>query len=367
MMRTRLFTTIAATAVATMTLAACGGGTADEGAAPDVDPGAGGEESSDAGEAAVDISDAETVFKLAFNQTEQHPQYLAAEQLGEDLYEATDGRYAIQPYANEELGTQSDVVQNLSDGTVEMMYVGGPVLESFNEDFIVFNLPYMFDSIEAQAAVFSDEEVVGDLYSSIEESKNITVMAGLHAGIRNVYNSKQAITTPADLDGLKIRVQQSDSQVAMIEAMGAVASPLGQGEVYSALQTGALDGAENNETVFDALKHDEVAKFYSYTRHLMIPDYLLINTEVLEGMPEEDRAAFEELVPGAVEQANTGLVQFAEESRVAAEELGATFNDDVDVEAFEEAVAPVVEAAINNEVRQGLFDAVESANEADAS
>jgi tripartite ATP-independent transporter DctP family solute receptor len=362
MKRTKLFTTMAATAVAAMTLTACGGGgggggdTADEGAA------AGGSGSG----GTVDVSDAETVFKLAFNQTEQHPQYLAAEKLGEDLYEATDGRYAIEVYPNEELGTQADVVQNLSDGTVEMMYIGGPVMESFNEDFIVFNLPYMFDSIEAQESVFNDPEIIGDLYSSVEDSKNITVLAGLHAGVRNVYNSKRPITEPADLEGLKIRVQQSDSQVAMIEAMGAVASPMGQGEVYSALQTGALDGAENNETVFDALKHDEVAKYYSYTRHLMIPDYLLINTQVLEEMPEEDRAAFEELIPGAVEEANSGFVTFAEESRAAAEELGAEFNDDVDVAAFEELVAPLVEDSINNDVRQALFDAVQAANEANA-
>jgi TRAP-type C4-dicarboxylate transport system substrate-binding protein len=240
-------------------------------------------------------------------------------------------------------------------------------MESFNEDFIVFNLPYMFDSIEAQEAVFNDPEVVGDLYSSVEDSKNITVLAGLHAGVRNVYNSKRAITEPGDLDGLKIRVQQSDSQVAMIEAMGAVASPMGQGEVYSALQTGALDGAENNETVYDALKHDEVAKFYSYTRHLMIPDYLLINTQILEEMPDEDREAFLELVPDAVEEANSGFVTFAEESRTAAEGLGAEFNDDVDVEAFEELVQPLVEDSINNDVRQGLFDAVQAANEANAS
>ena len=366
MKRTKVLTTMAAATVAAMTLAACGGGDAGAGggAAEETSGGAAEGSAGEGGE--VDVSDAETVFKLAFNQTDQHPQYIAAEQLGKDLYEATEGRYAIEVYPNEELGTQADVVQNLSDGTVEMMYIGGPVMESFNEDFIVFNLPYMFDSPEAQAAVFSDEEVVGELYSSVEDSKNITVLAGLHAGVRNVYNSKRAIKEPADLEGLKVRVQQSDSQVAMIEAMGAVASPLGQGEVYSALQTGALDGAENNETVFDALKHSEVAKFYSYTRHLMIPDYLLINTQILEEMPDEDREAFLDLVPGAVEEANEGFVTFAEESRARSEEIGAELDDDVDVEAFEESVQDLVESSINNDVRQELFDAVQAANEANA-
>ncbi|WP_127125770.1 TRAP transporter substrate-binding protein [Georgenia sp. SYP-B2076] len=354
MKRTKMCTAAVVAAVAALSLAACGGGAAES-------PSAAGETSGSATEA-VDVSDAETIFKLAFNQTDQHPQYIAAKQLGEDLYEATDGRYAIEVYPNEELGTQSDVVQNLSDGSVEMMYIGGPVLESFNEDFIVFNLPYVFDSPEKQAEVFADEAVTGELFSSLEDSKNISVLAALHAGVRNVYNSKKAIVEPSDLDGLKIRVQQSDSQVAMIEAMGAVASPMGQGEVYSALQTGALDGAENNETVFDALKHDEVAKHYSYTRHLMIPDYLLINAETLAAMPDADREAFLELIPSTVESANAGFIEFAAESRAAAEKLGATFNDDVNVGAFKELVAPLVESSVNNPVRQKLYDAIQAAN-----
>ncbi|MPV36079.1 TRAP transporter substrate-binding protein [Georgenia subflava] len=358
MKRTKMYTTIAVATVAAMSLAACGG----SGGSASGSEG----ETGAAADGAVDVSDAETLWKLAFNQTDQHPQYLAAEQLGEDLYEATDGRYAIEVYPNEELGTQSDVVQNLSDGSVEMMFIGAPVLESFNEDFIVFNLPYMFATEEAQAAVLGDEAVVGELYSSLEDSKNISVLAGVSGGVRSVYNSKHPIVEPEDLDGLKIRVQQSDSQVAMIEAMGAVASPMGQGEVYSALQTGALDGAENNETVFEALKHNEVSSYYSYTRHLMVPDYLLINSDILGGMSDEDREAFLELVPGAVESVNEGMKEYAQSSRTAAESAGAEFNDDVNVDAFRELVAPVVEGAINNDVREALFEAVQAANEANA-
>lgn len=306
---------------------------------------------------------AQKVFKLAFNQTEQHPQFIAGVALGDALAEATECRYGIKVYPSEQLGTQADVVNNISDGSVEMMYIGGPVMEGFNADFIVFNLPYMFDSIPAQAAVFSDEAVMGDLKKSIEESKRITVLGALHAGVRNVYNSKQAIKSPADLSGLKVRVQQSESQVKMIELMGAVASPMGQGEVYGALQTGVLDGAENNETVFNALKHDEVAKFYSYTRHLMIPDYLLINTDALEGMGA-DKEVFLGLVPDSIKAADAGFQDFVATSRSNSEAVGAQFNDDVDVAAFKAAVQPLVSESINNPVRQALYDAVQAANAA---
>jgi len=302
-----------------------------------------------------------TTLRLAFNQTEQHPQYIAAQKLGEKLEEATDGRYTIEVYANETLGSQSDVVNNVSDGSVDMMYIGGPVMESFNEDFIVFNLPYMFDSIEAQHAVFSNEEVMGDLLSSIEEDKKITALGALYAGVRNVYATKP-VESPDDMDGLKIRVQESDSQVEMLNLMGGVASPMGQGEVYTALQSGVLDGAENNETVYNALKHDEVAQYYSYTKHLMIPDYLLMSTQSLDAMPEEDRQALIDLIPETIEEANAGFLEFEDESIAKSEETGAEFITDVDTAAFKERVQPLVEESINNPVREALYDAVQDAN-----
>lgn len=360
MKRTKVAMSLAVATITAMGLAACGGGgTAEETTAAGETSAA---ETSAAG-GDVDVSDAEHLWKLAFNQTEQHPQYIAAVQLGKDLYTATDGRYGIEVFANELLGTQADVVENVSQGTVEMMYIGGPVMEGFNQDFIVFNLPYMFASPEAQASVFADDAVMGDLKASIEESKNITVLAALHAGTRNVYATK-AVRTPADLSGLKIRVQQSDSQVKMITLMGAVASPMGQGEVYTALQSGVLDGAENNPTVYNALKHDEVAKFYSETKHLMIPDYLLINADVLAAMDDADRQALLDLVPSVVEAANTGFFEFIDTSIANSEAIGAEFVEDVDVDAFKALVQPLVEESINNPVRQALFDAVQAANEA---
>jgi tripartite ATP-independent transporter DctP family solute receptor len=327
-----------------LSLAACGGGSGD---------------GSSAG------GGSQTVFKLAFNQTEDHPQYAAGVALGEKLEEATDGRYSVKVYPNEQLGGQADVIQNLSNGTVELMWVGAPVLEGFNSDFVVFNLPYMFDSTEAQGAVLSNTDALDDLYHSIEAAKSITVLTGVNAGTRNVYNSKHPIQTPADLQGLKIRVQQSDSQVAMIEAMGAIASPMNNGDVYSALQTGVLDGAENNEVTWDALKQSEVAKYYSYTRHLMLPDYLLMSTKALDKMSDEDQAALLEIIPEIQKLANDGFADFTEKSIEHATSIGAQFNDDVDVAAFKSLVQPLVESSVNeNDVRKGLYQLVQDANAA---
>ncbi|MGB3954621.1 MAG: TRAP transporter substrate-binding protein [Brooklawnia sp.] len=342
----KVFITGAAGLVA-LSLAACGGGSSS------------GDASGDAGSAD------QKVFKLAFNQTEQHPQYAAGVELGKKLEEATDGRYSVQVYPNEQLGGQADVIQNLSDGTVELMWVGGPVLESFNKDFVVFNLPYVFDSTAAQLDVLSDQEALEPLFTSIEDSQSITVLAGVNAGVRNVYNAEKPIRTPEDLSGMKIRVQQSDSQVRMIELMGAVASPMNNGETYSALQTGVLDGAENNEVTWDALKHSEVAKYYSYTRHLIIPDYLLMSTKALDEMSEEDRQALMDLLPEIQKVANDGFAAFTQASIDHATSIGAQFNDDVDIAAFKERVQPLVDESVNeNDVRKTLYERVQEANAA---
>jgi tripartite ATP-independent transporter DctP family solute receptor len=302
-----------------------------------------------------------TEFKLAFNQTEAHPQFKAAVEFGKRLLKATGGCYTIKGYANETLGTQAAVINNVSDGSVALAYLGGPVMESMNPDTIVFNLPYVFDNYEAQQAVFTDDSIVGELKDSMVANKHIKVLALVYAGTRNVY-AKKSVRNPAELNGQKIRVQQSDSQVKMIQLMGAVATPMGQGDVYSALQTGTLDGAENNETVYDALKHDEVAKLYSYTQHLMIPDYLIMNSDILNKMPEADRKALLDLVPEIAKIANEGFKTFIEESITAAKAKGANFVTDVDAAAFKAAVTPLVKESINNPVRQKLYDAVQAAN-----
>ena len=189
---------VVSTGLLSLALVACGGGSS-----------AGSGESAGGG--------ATTTLKLAFNQTDQHPQYAAGVKLGELLSEATDGRYDVKVYPNEQLGTQQDVLQNMTTGTVAMVWAGGPTLESFNSDFAIFNLPYVFESIEAQTAVLAGGDNLTELYTSLEDSKGLTVLAGVNAGVRNVYNSKKPIRTPEDLNGLKIRVQQSDSQVKMIE------------------------------------------------------------------------------------------------------------------------------------------------------
>lgn len=295
---------------------------------------------------------------LSLNQAETHPSYVALVDFGERLSTATDGRWDIMVYPNETLGAQQEVIQLVSDGSVDMAVASGTQLENLNSSFGVLNLPTVFSSIEHQMDVIADDEVVGELFTSLEDEKALTVLGGLTQGDRNLYTVTGPITTPADLAGMKIRVQESDVHIAMINAMGGSATPMSYGEVYTALQSGVLDGAENNEVSFVTQNHNEVAKYVANTRHLVGLDYMLINTDVYRQMSDADRALFDEEWQATMAFHAELWVEETEASISRAEERGTTFND-VDVEAFTEALRPVVEANLRTDADKALFDSIQ--------
>lgn len=350
-MRRNKVVSISAFVGATLALTACSAGTSP------VTQETGGSGASEAPEANADT----VVMKAAFNQPETHPQYIVLDELGDKLMEATDGAYDIEVFPNETLGAQRETIELVQAGTIEMAYVGGPLLENFNPDFVVFNLPFVFDSPEHQSEVTNDPEIVGDLYSSLE-GQGIKVLSAFHGGVRSVYNSEKPINTPADLAGMKIRVIESDTNIEMMSLMGGTGTPMGQGEVYTAIQSGVIEGGENNELIYSNLKHAEVAPFYSYTRHLMFPDYLIINPAVWEGMSPEHQEIFTELLAEArVHEAELWKEQVAD-GIAAAEAAGATFNE-VDADAFAEVIAPLTESKLTNDVTRTIYDQVRAAAE----
>jgi tripartite ATP-independent transporter DctP family solute receptor len=305
--------------------------------------------------------EAETVFKVAFNQNADQPEAVAMTNLGERLAERTDGRYALEVFPNETLGAQKDTVELVQSGTVDFALVAGSLLENFNPDFVALNLPYVYDSQEHQEAVLNDPEITGDLYSSIED-QNLRVLGGFSAGVRSVYNSSHPIEKPEDLEGLKIRVMESDTNTRMLDLMGGTGTPMGQGEVYTAIQSGVLDGGENNESIYANLKHAEVAPYYSYTKHLMIPDLLITSPAVFDAMSEEDRAVFLEELQAAFEESSELTTKVMTESKAAAEEAGAEFNEP-DIEPFRKAVEPLLDESLTTDTAKDLYDSVRAAAE----
>lgn len=337
MKTSKSFAVVGSVAAMALTLSACGGGTTGSGSA-----------------------DGQTL-RLALNQTETHPSYIALDNLGTNVSEATEGRLEVDVYANETLGAQQEAIQLVSDGSVEMAVVSGTQLENLNKDFQVFNLPQVFDSVEHQMSVVGDDEITGELYSSLED-QNLTVLGGLTQGTRSIYNTEGPVNTPADLDGMKIRVQESDVQLKMIELMGGAPTPMAFGEVYTALQSGVIDGAENNEISYLTQKHNEVAKYYSNTDHLVGLDYVVINTDAYEAMSEEDRATFDEQWDTAVEEHTELWLSETEKAHEELEASGTEFND-VDNEAFRTALEPLIDEYVTSETAQKLYDAARAAAE----
>lgn len=305
-----------------------------------------------------------TWVKLALNQTETHPSYIALDHLSERFEERTDGRWKIDVYPNEQLGSQQEVLQFVKSGAIEMAIVSGTQLENLNKDFQVLNMPTTFSSVEHQMEVIRDPEIVGDIFSSLEDSDNISVIGGFTQGGRNIYTSFGIVEEPADLAGKKIRVQESDMHIRMIQLMGGSATPLSYGEVYTAIQSGVLDGAENNEVSYSTQRHMEVAPYYSYTNHLIGLDYMIMRYDLRQAMSEEDRAIFDEEWNNAMIEHTELWDQETQKAIEDAKAAGAEFAE-VDREAFVEALAPIKDEFLTTDYQRKLFDAIRVADKSD--
>lgn len=298
-----------------------------------------------------------TTLKLAFNQSENHPQYKALAEMSDALKEATNGAYEIEISPNELLGSQKDAFELVQNGTIQMAVVANSIVENVNSDFAVLGLPYAYDSTEHQKKIFTSG-ILDEIFASTAANK-FNVLAAFTAGARCVYTDKP-ITTPADLAGYKIRVMESPTSIAMLNAMGGVATPMAQGEVYTAIQQGILNGAENNEITYTDLKHYEVAPFFSYTKHLMIPDLLVINSETLSGMSEENQKILKDLCKEYTEREFEIWAEQLDTAIETAKAAGVTFTE-VDTTPFQEAVQPVIADVVGkSESASSLYDEIRS-------
>lgn len=295
------------------------------------------------------------VLHLALNQTESHPSYIALDHWGDYLEEQTDGRWSIEIYPNETLGAQAEALQLVSDGSVEMAIVSGPQLENLNKDFIALNLPTTFDDIDHQMLVLGEEEVVGELFNSLRETNNLVVLGGFTQGNRSVYTTFGPVENPEDLRGKKLRVQESELNLAMAEALGASATPMAYGELYSGLQSGVVDAAENNEISYATQRHYEVAPYWSQTNHLVGLDYLIINSTMLDSMSPEDRAIFDK----GWELARAEHVELwladTETALQQAVDGGASVTI-VDETIFDEALEPLVDRFLTTETQLKVYE-----------
>lgn len=302
-------------------------------------------------------TDVENILTISLNQTETHPSYLALTYFGEQLAAATEGRWGARVYANESLGAQQEVVQLVSDGSVDMAVISATQVENLSMAFRPLNLPGAFLSIEHQTAVLKDDSIVGDLFSSLEEGRRLRVLGGFSQGSRHVYTDRGPIESPDDLHGLKIRVQESDVFMALARALGGSPTPMAYGEVYTALQAGVLNGAENNEVSYVTQRHYEIAPHFTKTNHLVGLDYVMANVDRIEQMDEADQDTFATSFEAAQEEFVKLWAQETDASTQIMKDAGVEITEP-DPEAFGPAVEEVGRSFLSRPEDEDLFERV---------
>ncbi len=217
----------------------------------------------------------EYVFTYAENQTSDYPTTQAARYFAKLVNEETDGRIEIRVYANSELGDEKSSIEQLCFGGIDFARVALSSLSDYSEESVVLQMPYLYKSADHMWNVL-DGEIGDEIKESFQES-GIRALAWFDAGVRNFYTIDKPVTCLEDISGLKIRVQQSELAEDMVRALGAEPVPIIYENVAEALQTHAVDGAENNWSSYRAMGHNEYAGYYCLDGHMRVPELMIMS------------------------------------------------------------------------------------------
>lgn len=206
---------------------------------------------------------------------------------GERLEEISEGRFKVQIYPSQQLGTERQCLELLQIGSLDMTKVSAGVLENFSPSIKVFGIPYMFKDKEHTFRVLDGP--IGDELLAGTEKYWLKGLGYYDSGSRSFYTINKPIEKPNDLEGLKIRVMESQTAIDMVKSFGGSPTPISWGELYTALQQGVVDGAENNPPSFYLSRHYEVCKYYIIDEHTVLPDVVLMSTHLWNSLNEQEQ------------------------------------------------------------------------------
>ncbi len=238
------------------------------------------------------------IIKLGHGLDASHPVHKAMEYMSEQLVKNSNGKMRVDIYPSQQLGTERECVELLQIGSLGMTKVSASILEGFASSFTIFNLPYIFRDEEHLFSILDGE--IGKQILKSSEKKLLRGVCYYDAGSRSFYTKEKPINSPTDLIGLKIRTQESATSVKLVNSLGGSATPISWGELYTALQQGVVDGAENNPPSFYLSKHYEVCKYYSLDEHTSVPDVLVISTKVWDSLNENEKVWFQAAIDSSV-------------------------------------------------------------------
>jgi len=316
---------LATTLFATVILSACGQG----GAATSPD-----------GTASTGETGPKLTFRLADNQPVDYPTVIGDQKFADLVKERSGGRITIEVFPSGQLGDEKSVIEQVQLGVIEFARVNASPLAEFNDDFGVFAVPYAFDSDE-HLWNFLNGETGTALLDGLQQAR-MQGLAYYDSGSRNFYSTKP-LTKIEDLKGKKIRVQQSEMNIKLMKALGASATPMPYGEVFSALQTGIIDGAENNLPSFDSSNHYEEAKYLIMDHHTRVPEVLLMSKTAWDKLSKEDQELIRQAALDSVETQRQSWAEYEEKSLAKIKEAGVTITEVKDITPWRNAVKSVID------------------------
>ena len=281
------------------------------------------------------------VLRYAENQAQDYPTTQAAYKFAEMVEQKTNGRIHIDVYHGGQLGDEKAVIEQLQFGAIDFTRVSLSPLSEFEKSLNVLQLPYLYKDAAQMWRVLEGD--IGENFLKSVEKSGLIGLSWFDAGARNFYNSKKPVTKLDDLKGMKIRVQESQLMMGMVAALGASATPMAYGEVYSGLQTGVIDGAENNWPSYDSVSHYEVAKYYVLDEHTRVPEMQMVSKITWDKISPEDQKIIKEcaLESAKLERELWAAKEGASEEKVKAAGSVITELEPGEKEKFQAAMAPL--------------------------
>jgi tripartite ATP-independent transporter DctP family solute receptor len=288
------------------------------------------------------VAQQKLVLKTSDVHPAGYPTVVAVETLGKKLEQATNGRLSVQMFAAMQLGGEKEAIEQAQIGALAMARVSvgalGPVVDALN----VFNLPFLFRNTAHMQKVI-DGAIGQQLLDAVtnDGKAGLVGLCWMDAGARSVYDTKRPIHTIADLKGLKIRVIGNPMFVDMMNALGGNGVAMGYDQVFSALQTGVIDGAENNPPSFVFDNHYQVAKYYTLTEHLIVPEMLVFSRRTWDTLSKEDQVLIRKLAREAQLEERTLWAAYEKQAIDKAKAAGIQIFEVADKKPFQDAVKPV--------------------------
>jgi tripartite ATP-independent transporter DctP family solute receptor len=283
-----------------------------------------------------------TVFKASDVQPPGYPTVVATENLGKKLEAATQGRLSVQMYPSMQLGGEKETIEQTQIGAIQMLRVSvgsmGPIVDDIN----VVNMPFLFKNT-AHAEKMMDGPIGQELLDKITASPNagLVALCWMDAGARSLYNTKRPIKTIEDVKGLKFRVIGNPIFIDMMNALGGNGVAMGYDQVFSALQTGVIDGAENNPPSYVFSNHYTAAKYFSLTEHLIIPEVLVFSKRAWSQLSADDQGLIKKFAREAQLEERELWNQYQQKAMDKAKAAGCEIVDIADKAPFQNAVKPV--------------------------